>query len=208
MGDDLIIEKPEAQNRSQRLAQGLLTVGFWCFFLSLLRPLLALFGWLIGIRLFTHEMIENNGGRILLEALRNYGLVVLLLAVILRGWAWYNHRRFAGRDKRRRTMAPVPLKEVAEYHDVDATALALWREDRCLYVRHSDKGKVLEVQAAKPPPWDDCVCRVTLVRNRRPALVGRVVMRRGVRPPVEVEGLGMCGTAAGGSLLDVFVLVQ
>jgi biofilm PGA synthesis protein PgaD len=183
MGDDLIIEKPEAQNRSQRLAQGLLTVGFWCFFLSLLRPLLALFGWLIGIRLFTHEMIENNGGRILLEALRNYGLVVLLLAVILRGWAWYNHRRFAGKDKRRRTMAPVPLKEVAKYHDVDATALALWREDRCLYVRHSDEGKVLEVQAAEPPPWDDCVCRVTLVRNPSAGACGECRHEAGWTPP-------------------------
>ena len=62
MKDDIIIDKPEAQQRSQRIAQGLLTVGFWCLFLSLLRPLVALVGWLIGIHLFTHEMIEKDGG--------------------------------------------------------------------------------------------------------------------------------------------------
>lgn len=165
MGTGLIIEKPEAQKRGQRVAQGLLTVGFWCLFLSLLRPLLALFDWFIGIRLFTHEMIEKDGGRLLFETLRNYGLVVLVMALILRTWAWYNHRRFAGKDKRRTTMAPVSLEEIARYHNVDPTALAMWRQDRSLYVRHSEEGRVLEVQSAEPPPWKPCVRSVSLARE-------------------------------------------
>ncbi|ABA90024.1 PgaD [Syntrophotalea carbinolica DSM 2380] len=168
MGDNLIIEKPEAQNRGQRLAQGVLTVGFWCLFLSLLRPLLTLFAWLIGIRLFTYEMIEKDGGRLLLEALRNYGLVVLVLAVILRTWAWYNHRRFAGREKRRNTMPPLSTDEITGYYGVDPTALAMWRKDGSLYVRHNKEGKVLEVQTAQPPPWGDCACSVSLSRAVSP----------------------------------------
>lgn len=172
MDDGLIIEKPEAQHRGQRVAQGLLTVGFWCLFLSLLRPLVALFGWLVGIRIFTYEMIEKDGGRVLFETLKNYGLVVLLIAVILRTWAWYNHRRFAGKDKRRNTMAPIPIEEIARYHNVDPTALAMWRKDRCLYVRHSEEGRVLEVQAAEPPPWGYCACRVSLARNVPPGGCG------------------------------------
>lgn len=168
MGDDLIIEKPDAQNRGQRLAQGVLTVGFWCLFLSLLRPLLTLFGWMIGIRLFTCEMIEKDGGRLLLETLSKYGLVVLVLAVTLRTWAWYNHRRFAGREKRRNTMPPLPIDEIARYYGVDPTALAMWRKDRSLYVRHNNDGKVLEVQAAQPPPWGYCSCSVNLSRYVSP----------------------------------------
>lgn len=183
MGDDVIIDKPEAQNRGQRVAQGLLTVGFWCLFLSLLRPLLALLGWLVGIRLFTHEMIEKNGARLLLEALRNYGLVVLLLAVILRSWAWYNHRRFAGRDKRRKTLPPIPLEEIARFHKVDTTALSLWQKDRWLYVRHNEEGAVLEVQAAEPPPWGDCACRVSLARQISPGGCGMCDEGASVSPP-------------------------
>lgn len=153
MKNPIIIDKPEAQQRSQRIAQGLLTVGFWCVFLSLLRPLLALIGWLVGIRLFTYEMIEQDGGRVLMGTLRDYGLVVLLLAVVLRSWAWYNHRRFAGRDQRRRTMQPVSMEVIARYHNVDPSALSMWKRDRCLYVRHNAQGQVLEVQASEPPPW-------------------------------------------------------
>jgi biofilm PGA synthesis protein PgaD len=154
MDINLIIDKPEAQKRGQRVAQGLLTAGFWCLFLSLLRPLLALLGWLIGIRLFTREMIEKGGGWQFLEALRNYGLVVLLMAIILRTWALYNHRRFAGRDKRRNTMPPVSIEEIARYHHVDPTSLTVWRKDRRLFVRHNEGGKVLEVRATDPAPWE------------------------------------------------------
>jgi biofilm PGA synthesis protein PgaD len=164
MKDNLIIDKPEAQQRSQRIAQGLLTVGFWFLFLSLLRPLLALIGWLVGIHLFTHEMIEQNGGWVLIETLRNYGLVVLLMAVVLRSWAWYNHRRFAGKDQRRRTMAPISLEVIARYHQVDPSALALWQKDRRLFVRHNAQGQVLEVQASEPPLWDGAI-PVTLAQH-------------------------------------------
>lgn len=164
MKDDLIINKPEAQQRSQRIAQGLLTVGFWFLFLSLLRPLLALVGWLIGIHLFTHEMIENGGGRVLMETLYDYGLVVLLLGIVLRSWAWYNHRRFAGRDQRRKTMPPIPLEVIARYHQVDPSALSMWQRDRCLYVRHNAQGKVLEVQSSEPPPWGIGANNVTVVQ--------------------------------------------
>lgn len=165
MKDDIIIDKPEAQQRGQRIAQGLLTVGFWCLFLSLLRPLLALVGWLIGIHLFTHEMIDKDGGRVLLGTLRDYGLVVLLLAVVLRSWAWYNHRRFAGRDQRRKTMPPIPLEVIARYHQVDPSALSLWQKDRCLYVRHNAQGKVLEVQSSEPPPWGVEASCVTVTQH-------------------------------------------
>ncbi len=164
MKNDLIINKPEAQQRGQRIAQGLLTVGFWVLFLSLLRPLLALVGWLIGIHLFTHEMIEKDGGRVLIRTLCDYGLVVLLLAIVLRSWAWYNHRRFAGKDQRRKTLPPIPLEVVARYHQVDPSALSLWQKDRCLYVRHSTEGKVLEVQSSEPPPWGVDASSVTVVQ--------------------------------------------
>ena len=164
MKDNIIIEKPEAQQRSQRIAQGLLTVGFWFLFLSLVRPLVALVGWLIGIHLFTHEMIEKDGGRALMGMLFDYGLVVLLLAVVLRSWAWYNHRRFAGRDQRRKTMPPIPLEVVARYHQVDPSALSMWQKDRGLYVRHNASGKVLEVQSSEPPPWGVDASSVTVIQ--------------------------------------------
>lgn len=183
MKDDIIIEKPEAQQRGQRIAQGLLTVGFWCLFLSLLRPLLALVGWLIGIHLFTHEMIEKDGGWVLLGTLRDYGLVVLLLAIVLRSWAWYNHRRFAGRDQRRKTMPPISLEAIARYHQVDPSALSLWTKDRCLYVRHNDQGKVLEVQSSEPPPWGVEASCVTVMQHPLFCPYGDSAAESTVTPP-------------------------
>jgi poly-beta-1,6-N-acetyl-D-glucosamine biosynthesis protein PgaD len=146
MKNKIIIDKPERQQRSQRIVQVILTAGFWFLFLSLLRPLLALAGWLVGFHLFTHEMIDNNGGQALLKALRDYGLVVLLLALMLRSWAYYNQQRFKGRNQRRKPVQPMPREIIAQYHQVDPTALSLWQKSRWLYMQHNAEGRILEVQ--------------------------------------------------------------
>ena len=146
MKNHIIIEKPERQQRSQRIVQVVLTAGFWFLFLSLLRPLLALAGWLVGFHLFTHEMIDHDGGQALLKALRGYGLVVVLLALVLRSWAWYNKQRFKGRNQRRKPVEPMPREIIAQYHQVDPTALFLWQKSRWLLMRHNAAGQILEVQ--------------------------------------------------------------
>lgn len=151
MKNNLIIDKPEQQDPRQRLLQSVLTLGFWMLFLSLLRPALALVAWLVGVRIFTYEMIDKDGGRLLLDVLWKYGLVLIAIALILRSWAWYNQRRFGGKDRRRKPVEPMSLETIARYHKVDPRALDLWQQDRWLYVRHNPAGRVLEVQANLPP---------------------------------------------------------
>lgn len=184
MKNDFIIHKPERQDRGHRLLQGVLTAGFWLLFLSLLRPVLALVAWLVGLQIFTHEMIDKNGGRALLEALWDYGLVLLTIALVMRTWAWYNRRRFAGMDRRRKPVEPMSLETIARYHQVDPRALALWQQDRWLYVRHNAAGRVLEVQANNPPSQSqECLCVALTQHPLHPKGGKRDADRRFTQPP-------------------------
>lgn len=168
MKNKIIIDKPERQQRSQRIVQVILTAGFWFLFLSLLRPLLALAGWLVGFHLFTHEMIDNNGGQALLKALRDYGLVVLLLALMLRSWAYYNQQRFKGRNQRRKPVQPMPREIIAQYHQVDPTALSLWQKSRWLFIRHDAEGRILKVHSG-PQPVSPSPIAPTMVTSPKPS---------------------------------------
>ncbi len=142
---DPIIEKPQAQAKKQRLAQGAITATFWFLFLYLLRPLFTLIAWLVGAVLFSREMVENQGLHVLGRVLVWYGLVILVMGFVLRSWAWYNQKRFAGRNKRRTVPHFVPIEELAAFNRVDPGSLACWQQARRLLIRHDPSGNVVEV---------------------------------------------------------------
>lgn len=145
MTRDPIIEKPQAQGKRQRLAQGAITAAFWFLFIYLLRPVFTLIAWLVGAVLFSREMVENQGLHVLGRVLVWYGLVILIMGLVLRSWAWYNQKRFAGRNKRRSVRHFVPLEEIAAFNRVDPGSLACWQRAKRLLIRHDPEGRVVEV---------------------------------------------------------------
>lgn len=151
MTRDPIIEKPQAQDKKQRLAQGALTAAFWFLFVYLLRPVFTLVAWLVGAVLFSREMVGNDRLYELARVLGWYSLVILVIGLVLRSWAWYNYKRFAGRDKRRTVPHFISLEEIAAFNRVDPGRLACWQRARRLLIRHDPEGRVVEVISEKSP---------------------------------------------------------
>jgi biofilm PGA synthesis protein PgaD len=153
--EKMIIEKPQAQDKKQRLAQGAVTAAFWFLFICLLRPLFTLVAWLVGVVLFSREMVGNDRlfelGRVLVW----YGLVILVIGFVLRSWAWYNQKRFAGRDKRRTVPHFVSVEELAAFNRVDSGSLAGWQRARRLLVRHDPEGRVIGVETGDFGPAEE-----------------------------------------------------
>jgi poly-beta-1,6-N-acetyl-D-glucosamine biosynthesis protein PgaD len=142
---DPIIEKPQAQDKKQRLAQVALTGAFWFFFLYLLRPFFTLIAWLVGGFLFSHEMVEKQGLQELGNVLVWYGLVILVMGSVLRTWVWYNQKRFGTRNKRRTFPHSVSIEKIAAFNQVDPESAACWQQAKTLLIHHDSKGTVVEV---------------------------------------------------------------
>lgn len=151
MHRNLIIEKPQAQDKTQRFAQGTITAAFWFLFLYLLRPVFTLIGWIVGAVIFSREMVGYGGFDGLWTSLLWYLLVIVVMAVVLRSWACYNYKRFGVRDKRRNTIPAVPLEKVAAFNQVGPGDLCCWQKASWLFISHDEQGRICQVQYRELP---------------------------------------------------------
>ena len=96
----LIIERPEAITGLRHGAEvSIITIG-WLVWFVILRPLLLILLWYIGVRAFSRHMLYLKGWQTLEERSIIYILVVLGIYLVVRGWNVYNFRRFGKRNHR------------------------------------------------------------------------------------------------------------
>lgn len=113
----LIINRPEALDPARRnIEWGITTIG-WAIWIFLVRPVLLIFLWILGIRIFTHQMIDLQGFMGLLEKWQLYIGIILAIYIIVRGWNVYNFNRFS-KMNRRRTVRDVTVNELAEFFEM------------------------------------------------------------------------------------------
>jgi len=141
----LIIESPDLQELRQRYAFAVLTFVFWVVWFYLWTPLVSLVAWLFGFELLYDQMVLFAGWRALQELLGWYALVILLLALILGSWAWYNLKRFGVRDKRRQSPAVTP-SEVAGHFGLPEEDLAAIKTSRRVVITHDDDGRMCGIE--------------------------------------------------------------
>jgi biofilm PGA synthesis protein PgaD len=146
----LIIERPDRQSSRQRWLYGMMTLGFWLLYIYLWLPLITLAGWTFGIWRGYDVFVLAEGFRAFRMLLVWYGLGIGVFTGSLVLWAGYNIARFRGID-RRQSALPLELGEQAAYYGVPAGALAVWREERILVVRHGGHGR-LSVVTLQPAP--------------------------------------------------------
>ena len=138
---DVIIDRPSLQTRRQRLVYGSVTLVFWALWIYLWLPLLALFGWLLGIRIAYTEMVVRHGFTLLQGKVTDYLTVVAWLGGALLVWAYYNFLRFHG-SQRRRARPPVTRAEQASHYGIASAELARWVDARRLVVHHDEAGRL------------------------------------------------------------------
>lgn len=141
-----IIERADLQTRGQRTLYGVLTVGFWLFWIYLWVPVLALLAWLLGVQQAYEYMVVLEGWRSVAQMLGFYALIILLLGGALLAWAGYNILRFGGADKRTAPL-PVTTVDIGRHFGKEEKSVARWQSERRLYVAHDDDGQIDHVEA-------------------------------------------------------------
>lgn len=144
MSHPLIIDRPDLQNFYARSGWGALTFIFWAIYIYLWMPLITLFAWWIGIKLFHTHFIELHGGAGLLDKLGLYGLVILLLSTALIMWAYIEQLRFKGK-RRRQVGNAVTIEQVAHKYQINEQKLARIRHKKVLEVHFSNQGEISKI---------------------------------------------------------------
>ncbi|MBN2429001.1 MAG: poly-beta-1,6-N-acetyl-D-glucosamine biosynthesis protein PgaD [Deltaproteobacteria bacterium] len=139
---NIIIERPEAQTKKQRLSQNFLTALFWLLFFYLIRPFLSLFAWLLGFEIFYDVMIEKHGYRHLVDLIGIYLLVILLIGIVIRLWSLYNLNRYGQNEKRKISPPEMSLQQTAHYFSIQTETLQKWRDNRRTVLHFDDLGNV------------------------------------------------------------------
>lgn len=139
-----IIDRSDLQTAQQRTLTGVLTLGFWAFWLYLWLPLLSLFAWWVGLESAYKYMVVLGGYAEIAGLLGLYTVIILVMAGILYGWAAYNILRYGGRPQRTTNKAPT-REEIARTFGQGPVAVGSWQEAQRLYVTHDEKGAIAKV---------------------------------------------------------------
>ena len=140
-----LIERADLQSPHQRTLYGVLTLGFWAFWIYLWVPVLALLAWSLGVQQAYKYMVVLGGYRAVIDLLGFYCMIIVLQGSALVLWAVYNIVRFRDVEKRV-AAAPVTPVEIALKFGQTAQAVARWQTEQCLYVTHDAAGCIARVE--------------------------------------------------------------
>jgi biofilm PGA synthesis protein PgaD len=144
MSNLLIIDKPHLQNHYARYWWGMVTFIFWAVYVYLWMPLITLFAWWIGVKLFHINFIQQDGAAALLDNLALYALIILLISTTLILWAYIEQLRFKGKH-RRQTGNTVTVQQVADKYKINEHKLARIRKKKVLEVHFSNQGEISSI---------------------------------------------------------------
>ncbi len=114
-----LIDNPGNQAPAQRTMFGVLTAIAWVVYAYLWLPLVTAVVWYLGLKSAYIELYLQDH-RIDTFLVLVIPLIVLVVALVLLGWAEYNRMRFQNRDDRRMIADNVSLDDMA--HGIGATA--------------------------------------------------------------------------------------
>ncbi|MBO9328194.1 poly-beta-1,6-N-acetyl-D-glucosamine biosynthesis protein PgaD [Achromobacter sp. HZ01] len=84
-----------------------------------------------------------------LRTLSGYALLALANAALLVAWAVYNHRRFAGKD-RRKPIKPLGDRRLAMSFGLTPAQLAELRASRTAVIHHGPDGRITGIETRSP----------------------------------------------------------
>ncbi len=113
-------------------------------FFFFMRPLIGMVGWFFGFQLFTDIMIVQGGYEALLELLVWYVGVIVLMGLVLEGWALYNLLHYGRHEKRTHQPEPVGVEALAKQFQIDVDHLRNLQVARRVVLEHDDHGLLID----------------------------------------------------------------
>jgi len=98
----LIIDKPELKSPLRHLIEGSITLALWAIWIYWLIPLVTLFLWALGLKLFYQSVIVDVALFELIELLKSGGTVILIVIILNIIWIFYNYQMIFKRKGDRR----------------------------------------------------------------------------------------------------------
>jgi poly-beta-1,6-N-acetyl-D-glucosamine biosynthesis protein PgaD len=107
-------------------------------------PLITLFAWWVGAKLFHTHFIKFEGASGLFDKLGLYALIIFLLSATLIMWAYIEQLRFKGKH-RRKVGSAVTVEQVAHKYQINEHKLARIRHKKVLEVHFSNQGDIAKI---------------------------------------------------------------
>ena len=142
-----LIVRNDAQSHFQRHGYRALTVLFWLLFLALFRAAMTPLAWLVGGHSVYELLSYKVDGGDFAQQLSLYGLVILLIGLVLLGWARYNQYRFSRCDRRTVFLAPVESTEIAVFFQQTAQQSEIGTATRRMVIHHDENGRLVDIAA-------------------------------------------------------------
>jgi len=139
-----IIDKPELKSPLRYLVEGSFTLALWALWAYWILPVVTLLIWVTGIVLFRYEIFVRGGLEELIHMLKNGGLIVLIITLLMLSWTYYNYLWFLRRGERRNRYETITLdNDMARFFNVNVDLLKQLKKANRLEVKIHDRQIVL-----------------------------------------------------------------
>lgn len=139
------------KSHARILLEGFVTLAFWTGFLYLLIPIVTLLLWIFGVKIAYAELIGAEGLKELINIIKESGIIILVIALIITAWGYYNYLIFRFRGDRRGSQVAICFDEdFAKRYHLGLETLQAAKEESRLAVTLTDG--CLKVEPAAPNP--------------------------------------------------------
>lgn len=152
-----IIDNWRIKSRARILLESFVTLAFWTGFLYLLIPMVTLLLWIFGLKIAYTELIGAEGLMELVKIIKESGIIIFVITLIIMAWGYYNYLLFRLRGDRRGSRVQICFDEdfASRYHLDLQTLQAAKAEPRlCVTLEdeHITVTKASDSTLLSPPP--------------------------------------------------------
>jgi poly-beta-1,6-N-acetyl-D-glucosamine biosynthesis protein PgaD len=142
-----IIDKPELKSPLRNLMEGSVTVFLWAVWVYWMIPLVTIFLWIFGVRMFYRSILSQVNSSELLGILHNGGITILVIVTLNLVWINYNYYMIFKRlGNRRKEGGKCSETKLAEFFNADPTQVEEAKKKNRLEV--TLEGKKITINSA------------------------------------------------------------
>lgn len=138
----MIIDKPELKSILRKITEGSITFILWLCWSYFILPLVNLFLWLLGIRLFYREALSHQGYLYFLEVLQKGGFIIFVITLLIIGWIYYNYLLFKKRGERRKGTKVINDEEIAALYNIDPNTSNKFKKQSLVKVVINERSEI------------------------------------------------------------------
>lgn len=128
-----IIDRPQLRSTLRNVGEWSFTTIMWVLWGYFFLPMINILLWLLGGGHIYAVIIHQAHYRDLLRMIQTTGWFAIAIFVVLRGWGYYNYRRY-GKKERRRAVPPASVESLAAFFNLsEATTRRLQHQKEILW---------------------------------------------------------------------------